>query len=134
MDQNCIFCKIIAGQIPAAKIYDDEKILAFLDINPVNKGHTLVIPKQHHPMMTDTPDDLVADVFQKSKKLMLIIKEALKADFVSVAVVGIEVPHFHVHLVPRFQDDGLANGWPTKNYDDGEIEKYAEKIKQLLIS
>jgi histidine triad (HIT) family protein len=134
MDQNCVFCKIIAGQIPAAKIYQDDKVLAFLDINPVNKGHVLVIPKQHYSMMTDTPNDLIADIFQKSKKLMLVIKEAVQADFVVVSIVGVEVPHFHVHLVPRYHNDGLAEWWPTKKYDDGEMEKYAEKIKKFLNS
>jgi histidine triad (HIT) family protein len=129
---DCIFCKIIAGEIPAAKIYEDEKVLAFLDINPVNKGHTLIIPKKHHEMMTDTPDDLVAYIFTIAKKLMSVIKKAMAADFICVSVVGIDVPHFHVHLVPRYHNDGLSNFWPTKKYEEGEMEQVAEKIKSSL--
>jgi len=129
---DCIFCKIIANEIPCAKIYEDDKVISFLDINPVNKGHVLVIPKEHHQMMVDTPDELVAYIFTKAKELMKVIKKAVEADFVIVSVVGIDVPHFHVHLVPRYNDDGLTNFWPTKKYEEGEIEEYAEKIKNEL--
>ncbi len=131
-NMDCIFCKIVAGEIPAAKLYEDDKLLAFLDINPVNKGHTLIIPKSHHQMMVDTPDELVSDIFTKAKKLMAGIKDSLNADFVAVSVVGVDVPHFHVHLVPRYYDDGLANWWPTKKYDEGEMEQYVVKIKKEL--
>lgn len=130
--ENCVFCKIVAGEISAAKVYEDEKVLAFLDINPVNKGHALVIPKAHHQMMADTPDDLVAYIFTTAKKLMKAIKKATKADLVVVSVVGIDVPHFHIHLVPRFKDDGLAGWWPTKKYKEGEMEQFAEKIKNEM--
>ncbi len=129
---DCIFCKIIAGEIPAAKVYEDDKVLAFLDINPVNKGHVLVIPKTHYKMMIDTPDELVAYIFTKAKELMKAIKKATKADLVIVSVVGEDVPHFHVHLVPRYKNDGLAGWWPTKKYEDGEINQYLEKIKKEL--
>ena len=126
---DCIFCKIVAGEIPAEKIYEDDKVLVFLDIKPVTLGHALLIPKEHHQMMTDTPDDLLAYCFTKSKELMIRIKEAMGADFVVVSVVGIDVPHFHIHLIPRKHGDGLANFWPTTEYKEGEMEKIAEKIK-----
>ena len=129
---DCIFCKIIAGEIPCAKVYEDDKVLAFLDINPVNKGHVLIIPKEHHQMMVDAPDELVAYIFTKAKELMKVIKKALNADFVVVSVVGIDVPHFHVHLVPRFKDDGLENWWPTKKYEENEMQDYVNKIKNAL--
>jgi len=129
---ECIFCKIVAGDIPAAKIFEDDKILVFLDINPVNKGHLLIIPKDHHQMMVDTPDELVAYIFVKAKELMKVIQKAVAADFVIVSVVGIDVPHFHVHLVPRYKDDGLDNWWPTKKYEEGEVEEYSAQIKQAL--
>ena len=125
---DCIFCKIIAGEIPAKKIYEDDKILAFLDINPVAYGHTLIIPKEHYQMMVDTPDELLCYCFQKSKELMIKIKEAMGADFVSVSVVGLDVPHFHIHLVPRKFSDNLANFWPTTKYTEGEMQKVGEKI------
>ena len=130
--ENCIFCRIVKGEITAEKVYEDKDILAFLDINPVNQGHTLVIPKGHFKMMVDTPDDVLSKVFLKSKELMNVIKEVMKADYVAVSVIGIDVPHFHVHLVPRYFNDGMATFWPTKTYKDGEMKETAEKIRNLL--
>jgi histidine triad (HIT) family protein len=129
---DCIFCKIIAGAIPAEKIYEDTKVFAFLDIRPVNYGHVLVIPKSHHAMMTEVPDELLAYCYIKSKELMIKIKQALKADYISVSVVGLDVPHFHIHLTPRYYSDGLASFWPTKTYPEGEMKKVAEKIKKFI--
>ncbi len=129
---DCIFCKIVAGEIQSAKVYEDDKILAFLDINPVNHGHVLVIPKAHHPKMEETPDAVVADIFVQSKKLMPAVKKAMNADYVAVSVVGTDVPHFHVHLIPRRADDGLAGFWPTKKYGEKEMEAVAGKIKNAL--
>ena len=127
---NCIFCKIVSGEIPCAKVYEDEKILAFLDIKPVNLGHVLVIPKEHYANMLETPHDLIAGIFQKSKELMISIKTAMSADFVVLSVVGIDVPHFHIHLLPRYSSDGLHNFWPTKEYGEGEMDNVAEKIRK----
>ena len=132
METDCIFCQIINGAIPAAKVYEDDQVLAFLDINPVNYGHVLIVPRKHHQMMVDTPDELIAYIFTKAKVLMKAIKKAVDADFVVVSVVGVDVPHFHVHLVPRFKADGLAGWWPTKKYETGEMDEYADKIKSEL--
>ena len=129
---DCIFCKIIAGDIPAHKVYQDDEFLAFLDINPVADGHTLLIPKSHHQMMGDVPDELLGRAFIATKKLIPSIKQALGADFVAVSVVGVDVPHFHIHLIPRRHDDGLADFWPTKKYQAGEAEKIVEQIKAAL--
>jgi len=129
--KNCIFCKIIAGEIPAEKIYEDDRILAFLDINPVVSGHVLIIPKKHHVIMTDVPDELLGHCFIKAKDLMVKIKKVMKADFVSVSVSGVDIPHFHIHLIPRKFNDKLK-GWPTKTYPEGEIKKVAKKIKNNL--
>jgi len=126
---DCIFCKIVAGKIPAAKIYEDDQFLAFLDINPVTDGHVLLIPKAHHQMMIDLPEELIGPIYQVSKKLMERIKTAMAADFVVLSVVGIDVPHFHIHLIPRRSGDGLANFWPTKKYAEGELERVAAKIR-----
>ena len=132
--QDCIFCKIVAGQIPAEKIYEDEKVLAFLDINPVHFGHILIITKDHFTWMSDVPDDLLGHSFIKAKALMVRLKTAMEADLVTLSVVGRDVPHFHIHLVPRYTNDGLANWWPTKTYPDGKIKEIAEKIKNTLHS
>lgn len=126
--EDCIFCKIIKGEIPSAKVYEDDKVLAFLDINPVNYGHTLVIPKAHHQMMHDVPDDLLAYCYIQAKSLMIKVKAALKADYVSVSVTGLDVPHFHIHLIPRYYDDGLAGFWPTKKYREGEMQATLKKL------
>jgi len=124
----CIFCKIVNNELPSHKIYEDEKVLAFLDIAPVNLGHTLLIPKEHFEMMTDTPDELISYLYIRAKQLMKVIKKAMNADYVIVDVIGVDVPHFHIHLIPRNFNDGLQP-WPTKKYGDGEAEEIKEKIK-----
>ena len=129
---ECIFCKIIEKQIPAEVVYEDDKVLAFLDIHPVSHGHTLLIPKDHHQMMGETPDEVISDVFIKAKNIMRSIKKTLNANFVAVSVVGVDIPHFHVHLVPRYFNDGLANFWPTKEYKEGEMKEAGEKIRKEL--
>lgn len=131
-NMGCVFCKIIAGEIPAEKIYEDDKVLAFLDINPVTFGHTLVIPKEHHEMITNVPEELLGYCFVKSQELIKKIKEVTEADFVAVSVVGVDVPHFHIHLTPRKFSDNLANFWPTTKYAEGEMEKIGEKIRKNL--
>ena len=123
-----IFIKIVKGEIPCAKIYEDEKFLAFLDINPVSRGHTLLIPKEEYKQMTDMPNELLGEIFVIAKKLMIKIKESMKCDFVQLSVVGIDIPHFHIHLIPRYFNDGLK-GWPTFEYKEGEMEDIARKIR-----
>jgi histidine triad (HIT) family protein len=100
-----------------------------LDINPVNPGHVLLIPKGHFPTMAETPDDLTAYLYVKAKELMSKIKIAMKADFVVLSVVGTDVPHFHIHLIPRYFSDGLAGFWPAKKYQEGEMAAVADKIR-----
>jgi histidine triad (HIT) family protein len=129
---SCIFCKIIAGEIPSEKIYEDDKCLAFLDISPVTSGHALLIPKEHIAYMSETPDDLLGYLFVKAKELMIKIKKATQSDYVALSVVGTEVPHFHVHLTPRRFDDGLAGFWPTKKYATGEMAEIGEKIRKEI--
>lgn len=126
----CIFCKIIKKEIPSSKIYEDDKCFAFLDINPVNHGHTLLIPKEHYKMMHDTPDELIAYLYIKAKELMTKIRSAMNADYVTISVVGIDVPHFHIHLIPRNFNDGLEGFWPTKKYSENEMQLIAEKIRR----
>jgi histidine triad (HIT) family protein len=128
--KDCLFCKIVSGEIPCVKIWEDEDSLAFLDINPASDGHTLLIPKEHYKNMEETPKDLLAKLFINAQGLMPKLRKSLDADFVAVSVVGNDVPHFHIHLVPRKFDDGLAEFWPTKNYPEGEDIKIAEKIRE----
>lgn len=124
----CIFCKLVAGEIPSYKVYEDDRCLAFLDINPVRPGHTLIIPKEHFEMITDTPDELLSHLFTVAKLLMINIKEKLSADYVALTVNGLDVAHFHIHLIPRKYDDGLPS-WPTRQYAAGEAEAIVKKLK-----
>jgi len=130
--ENCIFCKIIKGEIPYNKVYEDEKILAFLDINPVNYGHVLVIPKKHFQWFYEVPDKILSYLTIKSKDIVIALKKTLKPDYVALSVVGLDVPHFHLHLIPRWKNDGMDNFWPTKKYKDNEEKEYAEKIRKEI--
>lgn len=130
-ENNTVFGKIIRGEIPATKVYEDDKCLAFLDINPVSKGHTLLLPKEHHIWMQDVPDQLISYIFIKAKHLMSSIKEAFGCDFVQVIVEGKDVPHFHIHLIPRHFDHKVAE-WEHVKYSDGEMVRFAEKIRQKI--
>lgn len=128
---NCIFCKIIKGEIPANKIYEDENFLAFLDINPVKKGHTLIIPKTHITWMHEADDSVIEKTFVLTKKMMKHFIEKLPCDYVQVVVVGHDVPHFHVHIIPRsLKDDVAKNFKPLEKYNSEEEKKeIQDKIK-----
>lgn len=129
---DCIFCKIIKGEIPSYKIYEDESFISFLDINPVSKGHALIIPKNHIEWMQEAEDSLISKVFILAKKIMLTIKEKLPCDYVQVSVVGKDVPHFHVHLIPRNLGDDIHHKEVLK-YSDGEINEIINKIKMVTL-
>ena len=102
---DCVFCKIAAGEIPADKVYEDENFVAFLDIAPVAPNHVLLIPKEHHRWFYDLPETLYIDMFQVVKKLSQEMKEKYGADYVRLGIVGTDVPHTHIHLIPlKFGD------------------------------
>ncbi len=128
---DTIFGKIIRREIPATIVFEDEESLAFMDIAPVANGHLLLIPKEQYIWMQDVPDELLSRMFIKAKKLMIAVKEGLACDYVQISVVGKDVPHFHIHLIPRFFNDEL-HGWRTGSYQDNEMEIVAEKIKSRL--
>lgn len=124
---STIFEKIISREIPADIIYEDEKVLAFLDINPVQKGHALLIPKQPVQWMQEADDETIAHIFVIAKKLMLHMKQALEVDFIHVVVEGVEVPHFHIHLIPSMIGHKNAQ-WEHHAYEEGERETYQQKL------
>lgn len=128
---NCIFCKISKGQIPCGKIFENKKFLVFLDIKPVNHGHLLIIPKKHVVWMQEADDKIIADIYKLAKKMMLALKKSLKCDYVQLSVVGNEVPHFHVHLIPRYKNDNLPD-LPTKEYKNQEAQKILNKITKVI--
>ncbi|MFA5987121.1 MAG: HIT family protein [Candidatus Paceibacterota bacterium] len=134
--EDCLFCKIAAGQIPSAKICETEKSFAFLDINPIRPGHTLVIPKKHSKNIFEINEDDLTDVVKTVKRVAIAVQESLGAKGVNVlnrnnAVAGQAVPHLHFHVVPRNVSDGLET-WHGKKYSDGEMEKTAATIKKLI--
>jgi len=133
---DCIFCKIIKGELPCSKLYEDDKVFAFLDIAPVNKGHALVIPKEHNETLMDMQDDILKEVSVVVKRLSAAIKKAVNADGISVGMsnykaAGQLVPHAHFHIMPRFEDDGLKL-WPQGKYEEEEMDSYREKIVGAL--
>jgi histidine triad (HIT) family protein len=129
--ENCIFCKIVKKEIPCSQVYEDEKFLAFLDIQPVSDGHMLIIPKKHIVWMQDADDETISEIFILTKKLMLAVKNGIGCDYVQVSIVGKDVPHFHIHLIPRYFNDGFPQ-FATKKYQDGESSKVVEKITRAL--
>lgn len=129
---TCVFCNIIEGAIPCQMVWEDSNMMAFLDINPVSQGHTLLIPKTHHENIVTAPEELVRDMFAQARFLIPKIKTATKADYVVLSVVGIDVPHLHIHLIPRHKNDGLQNFWPTHSYKEGEIEKIRAEILEAI--
>jgi histidine triad (HIT) family protein len=128
---DTIFSKIIVREIPAEIVYEDEHIIAFLDINPVHKGHTLVVPKEPFRWFTDLPTDLLLPLFSTSQHIARALKKATGADLIQLSIVGDEVPHVHIHLIPRFKSDDLS-GWQRGTYVEGEAEEFAKKIHSYL--
>ena len=126
-----LFTRIINGEIPCHKILEDENYLAFLDIRPINPGHTLVIPKKEIDYVFDVDDQLLAGLILFAKKVAQIIRKAVPCKKVGVMVAGIEVPHAHIHLVPIFEigDLNFAKAKPTPNE---ELAKVAEKIREKI--
>lgn|SRR3989344_8875074 len=135
--QDCVFCKIVTGEIPSAKIYEDNEILAFLDIMPVNKGHTLVIPKEHFETLVDIPSKKLQKLIAELYKITNAVIEATNAEGFNVfinnkRVAGQAVPHAHFHIVPRYGNDKVDVRWPQGKYMKGEMEDYKKKIQNFL--
>ena len=127
-----IFTKIVKGEIPAYKIAEDERYLAFLDVSPLQKGHTLVIPKAQIDYIFDLEDTLLADMLVFAKKVAHAVKKATACSRVGVAVIGLEVPHAHVHLIPINQMSDMSFSQPKKKFKPEEMEEIAAKIKEQL--
>ena len=133
---DCIFCKIISGEIPCAKVYENDKVIAFLDIAPVNPSHTLIVPKQHYEQMQDIPDDMLCEVMITIKKLSKAIMKAVNTSSFNLGMnngreAGQLIPHAHFHIMPRFAGDGYKH-WQGKSYKEDEMQKIAENIRKAL--
>lgn len=123
-----LFTKIINGDIPCHKIFEDEQYLAFLDIRPINPGHTLVIPKREVDYIFDVDDDVLSGLMVFAKKVALMIQEKVECKRIGIMVAGLEVPHCHIHLVPIFNigDLNFAN---AKEMPQDELAQIAKKIR-----
>jgi histidine triad (HIT) family protein len=136
-DKDCIFCEIAAGRIPCTKIYEDQNVLAFLDIGPVSDGHTLVITKEHCAKVHECNPQLLAAVVAVLPKITAAVSAATGADGYNVlcnngTAAGQLVKHLHFHIIPRKTNDGVFNHWPAFKYPQGKAEKLAEKIRAKL--
>jgi histidine triad (HIT) family protein len=136
-DPNCIFCKIVAGQIPCTKLYEDSETLAFMDINPVHDGHCLVIPKAHHASVFELPDAAFAASARTAIKVARAVNDALKPDGLNLLQANgpgaaQSVPHFHLHILPRRMNDGLSVNWTPKPGDRARIAEVAQQIRARL--
>jgi len=127
-----IFTKIIKGEIPCYKIAENERYFAFLDINPLAKGHILVIPKQETDYLFDLEDDLLAGMNVFAKKIAVAQKTAIECKRVGVAVLGLEVPHAHIHLIPMNSEADINFSNPKLKYEHEEFEAIAESIRKKL--
>lgn len=137
MDDD-LFGKLIRGDLPASVIYENEHTFALLDINAVNPGHTIVVPKERHENIYTIPDDIWCEVMKTVKKVSIAVKKATNADGINIemnndpAAGQLVLERAHVHIIPRFKDDGLKH-WPVKPYkNDAEKEAVAESIRAEL--
>ena len=139
---ECPFCGIVSGKIPSMKIYEDEGILAFLDINPRNPGHTLVVPKKHCGNLFDLSEEDAGEIFMVVRKVAEAVKAGTKADGISISqsngrAAGQLVPHLHFHIIPRYLTEGpigLEGVLPVKKFDQESMKKISEAIKKGMES
>ena len=134
---DCVFCKIVAGQIPSTRVHEDEHTLAFMDLGQVNPGHVLVAVKKHAANLFELDDIQAAAVARASTKVARAIRDTFKPEGLSVyqangKAAGQTVFHYHVHLLPRHAADGMELTWPVKNPPREKLESYAEEIRKKL--
>jgi len=136
---GCVFCKMVAGEIATAKVYEDEAVLAFLDIGPISDGHTLVIPKQHCPQVHECDPQVLSAVAARLGRIAGAVAAAMEADGYNVLVnngraAGQVVEHVHFHIIPRKAGDRVLAGWPSYKYKKGQVEEIVAKIRGKLSS
>jgi histidine triad (HIT) family protein len=134
---ECVFCKIISGQIPAAKIYESDKIISFLDISPANKGHVLIVPKRHYDTIFEIDERDLRELAEAIKRVSSAVAAATHASGINILSnigedAGQVIKHFHIHIIPRFKGDGISFEWKSKKYEEGEMENLRKRIKEFL--
>lgn len=137
MHDTCLFCKIITKEIPSSKVYEDKHCYAFLDLHPINIGHTLLVPKEHSTNLYEMKDETLAVLAPAIKKVAIAIKSALNADGINIEmnndpVAGQVIFHSHIHIIPRFQGDGFKHWRSARDYHEGEMEEVATKISLTI--
>jgi histidine triad (HIT) family protein len=134
---DCVFCRIVDGDLPSRTVYEDDHSMAFLDANPLEEGHTLVVPRDHHEVVGEMPDETRDELFAAAGRLTPAVERAVDADATTVGMnngsaAGQEVPHAHLHVVPRFDGDGVGPlhtlDWPRPDLSDDELDDVAERI------
>jgi len=137
---DCVFCKIINGELPSAKVYEDEHVFAFLDLSQVTKGHTLVIPKKHVPNVYELSEEVAANLFKAVPKIANAVKKAYEPIGLNVLnnngeAAGQSVFHIHLHIIPRYgKGDGFGAVWKTHNddYTQEDLQEIAQTIAKHL--
>lgn len=136
MENNCIFCKIIKGEIPSTCIYEDQDFKVILDISPAARGHALILPKEHYANLYELPEDLAAKTMVLAKRIASHMTEKLQCDGFNLVqnngeVAGQTVFHFHLHLIPRYKDGDNRDllTWNKLSYQDGEVAQLAQLLK-----
>lgn len=137
-ESNCLFCNIANGTIPSFKLYEDDRVFVFMDIHPIQKGHVLVIPKEHSALLTDLPAETVSQMFVVGQKMNRHLRDRLAPEAVSMFLsdgkaAGQEIPHAHLHLVPRWANDGFGFKFP-EHYDAppnmDAVKEIYERLKE----
>ncbi len=136
MSETCIFCRIVKGEIPALKVYEDDDLIAFLDIQPANPGHTLIMPKEHYPSLAETPDEELGKLFIAAKRAAKAAADAVGTSDFNLIVnngpdAGQIIGHVHIHAIPRFADDGHRH-WAKKSVSEETMKDVAAKMKDRL--
>jgi len=126
---DCVFCRIVAGELPSYKVYEDFDFLGFLDINPLNPGNVLLIPKNHFQWVYDVPN--FGEFWEAAKKIALAAQSAVQAHSINFLTLGYEVPHAHIRIVPRFDGDGHDDGVRISNVKKIASEKMAEIAEKI---
>ena len=135
---NCIFCAIAEKHAPAEIVFETDKTVSFLDVNPMNYGHVLVVPKEHFADLTAVPDELIPELFQTAQKVAVAMVDALKADGFNIVLnngraAGQSVFHSHIHVIPRYNTDNFGIKLHLKKYPEGELPRYGNIIRQSLV-
>ncbi len=134
---DCVFCKIVNGEIPSERVVETEKVLAFLDLYPVNKGHVLVIPRQHYFRLDEIDATTLHQMVEVAQKVAAAQVYGLSAEGYNLVmnngeVAGQEILHAHMHVIPRFSNDQMRFGWRHLEYAKGELQDYGKRLREFL--